>query len=419
MSQTTNALGQLETIAATLRGGGTPPRLTVREFLRWFGAQRRGYWIVKDIRRVLQQAELRTSPDFESTWIDGQISFVPADLPPKPRDGETGIASMVSGTANTVPPPPATAEIHEASPSESPSTAEDSESPAVGDSGSMTETVPVASAPETESSRSAAAEASSLRPAEPPIVRVVAGDPTHRISKLEAANHPPVSVGPDSTLGEAVTIMLTNDFSQVPVMPSERDVKGIVTWQSIGSRLALGRDASTARDVMDAAAEIRSDSSIFAAIPDLVEHGYVLVRGPDGRIVGIVTSSDLSLQFRQLAEPFLLLSEIENRIRNIIASHFNPAELAGVRDPDDDERKIESVDDLTFGEYIRLLEEPDRWGRIAMRVDRKYFIESLDNIRRIRNDVMHFDPDGIPPEDTVALRDFARFLQKLETIGVT
>ncbi len=53
-------------------------------------------------------------------------------------------------------------------------------------------------------------------------------DPTYRISKLEAANRPPVFVSPDATLSEAVTLMMENDFSQLPVMTSDREVKGAI-----------------------------------------------------------------------------------------------------------------------------------------------------------------------------------------------
>jgi len=42
-----------------------------------------------------------------------------------------------------------------------------------------------------------------------------------------------------------------------------------------------------------------------------VTHEYVLIRAADRRICGIVTTSDLGLQFLQLGEPFLLLGEIE------------------------------------------------------------------------------------------------------------
>jgi hypothetical protein len=55
-------------------------------------------------------------------------------------------------------------------------------------------------------------------------------DPTYRISKLAAANKQPTTVSPDATLQHAATVMLANDFSQLPVMTNERDVKGNVNW---------------------------------------------------------------------------------------------------------------------------------------------------------------------------------------------
>jgi predicted transcriptional regulator len=418
MSEITDPHEQLNGIAATLRAGGVPPPITVRAFLKWFNAQRRGAWIVRDIRRNLKRVGLTTAPDFESAWIDGPVSFELADVRTKPRETPDRALSADGSNNSTAATSPAHSET-ESGETFSPGAAE-----AVGRFGNSGREASeqVATAPAFTTPVPAGGSGAITSPSLGTDLKETSGssgDPTHRISKLEAANRRPVSVSPDSTLIEAVTLMLANNFSQVPVMIGDRIVKGVVTWHSIGSRLALGCTGSTAREVMDDAVEIRSDASIFAAIPDLVEHGYVLVRGPDERIVGIVTSSDLSQQFRQLAEPFLLLSEIENRIRNIIGPHFGVEELAAIRDPDDDERRIESVDKMSFGEYIRLLEEPSRWTRVDLRVDRKNFIKSLDNIRKIRNDVMHFDTDELPKDDTLALRDFARFLQRLETIGVT
>jgi len=46
-------------------------------------------------------------------------------------------------------------------------------------------------------------------------------------------------------------------------------------------------------------------------------------------------------------------------------------------------------------------------------------MEKFENVRRIRNDVMHFDPDGIPEKDLQAIREFARFLQRVQIINVT
>jgi hypothetical protein len=77
---------------------------------------------------------------------------------------------------------------------------------------------------------------------------------------------------------------------------------------------------------------------------------------------------------------------------------------------------VEAISDLSFGEYLRLLEKDDRWAKLGLSLDRKTFCNNLDEVRKIRNDVMHFDPDGVPTSDLEKLRDFARFLQRLQTI---
>ncbi len=129
--------------------------------------------------------------------------------------------------------------------------------------------------------------------------------------------------------------------------------------------------------------EIRSDFSIFDAIPIIVAHDYVLVRGDANKIAGIITSSDLSMQFMALTEPFLLLSEIENLVRNMIADKFTIPEMTTACDPGSSNRDINSVADLTFGEYIRLLQSESRWAKIGLVVDRGIFCRNLDKIGRL------------------------------------
>ena len=48
--------------------------------------------------------------------------------------------------------------------------------------------------------------------------------------------------------------------------------------------------------------------------------------------------------------------------------------------------------DLTLGGYIRLLEDRANWERLGFDHHRKTFIRCcLESVRRIRNEVMHFD----------------------------
>ena len=76
------------------------------------------------------------------------------------------------------------------------------------------------------------------------------------------------------------------------------------------------------------------------------------------------------------------------------------------------------VDDLTLGEYIRLLQSNDRWARLSLRLDRAQFIKWLEQVRDVRNDVMHFDPDPVSAERLQLLREVVRMMQTLLRVGV-
>jgi hypothetical protein len=66
---------RLEHIAASLKSGQKVEPITVRELLRWFGAERRGDEINNMIRRALRENNLRTDPDFAEQFIEGAIEF--------------------------------------------------------------------------------------------------------------------------------------------------------------------------------------------------------------------------------------------------------------------------------------------------------------------------------------------------------
>lgn len=338
---------RLKEISEQITKGQQPEPIAVRELLRWFGSERRGSFVVDWIRGALSNANLATVPDFEGTYLDGQIRFVRTSKAHSPEPSKA--APVTNGLV--------------------------------------------------------------IAPG-----KTTAVDPTYRIGKLRSANTPPISVKPQQKVAEAVTIMLANDFSQLPVMDGEREVKGIISWTSIGSRFALGVQFAEVRECMDRSHEISADKSFFEAINDIVANQYVLIRDSSNKIAGIVTTSDLSLQFRQLAEPFLLLGEVENHVRRMIErGKFTAGELQECCDPET-KRTVSGPHNLSIGEYIRLLENPKRWSQLRLEIDRRIFIDGLERVRHIRNEVMHFDPDGISDEDLGALRKFAAFLQRLQSV---
>ena len=50
-------------------------RLTVRQFLAWFGFYRRSRYNLSWMRACLEDNQLLTEPDVEGTWIDDQIQI--------------------------------------------------------------------------------------------------------------------------------------------------------------------------------------------------------------------------------------------------------------------------------------------------------------------------------------------------------
>ena len=348
----TNGLSQLRKVAESLQKGESSPTVTVRQLLEWFRQQRRGWRVVAKVKRALRRAGLATEPDFATAYIDGHLTF-----------------SLLRDQAAVSQPgsdhdPRDSSEVD----------------------GNM--------------ANSQASE-------------VVIEDPVLRVRMLPAANREPVTVNRDDPVDKAVSLMAMHDYSQLPVTQDMRSVDGMISWRSVLLARTKGAEPTRVRECMEIHEEVRASDSLLTAFQKIVDHEAVLVRGDEQSIAGIVTATDLSIMFREQTEPFLLLSEIENQLRRLIDGHFSPEELKDAKDPADEEREVDSVADLTFGECTRLLEKPEHWQRLGVRLDQRTFVKQLIEVRGIRNDVMHFDPDGLSADELQRLKDVRRLLQRV------
>ncbi|MEU4567223.1 CBS domain-containing protein [Micromonospora sp. NPDC023956] len=233
-----------------------------------------------------------------------------------------------------------------------------------------------------------------------------------RVGSLKSANSGVVSISPQDGIPKAQSLMLRYGYSQLAVLSGERDLRGAVSWESIAHAQIRGTNA-TLPDVTVAAEVVREDDDLLAQIPRIVDAGFVFVQAKDRRIRGIVTTADLSEEFARTANPFFIIGEVERRLRSIIDTSFTSEELAAMVDPADTDRVVSEAAHLTFGEYQRLLENPARWARLQWQLDRQIFIETLDEVRKIRNDIMHFSPDPLDEESVTKLRNFAQWLRRL------
>ena len=333
---------------------GREPSRSVRELLRWFGARRRRAGVVERIEAELEGAGLSTDPHFTTTWIDAPVTF---------RKCEAAAPAL-----KAVP----------------------------------------AVEPEAAGEAVEGARASDL------------ADIRHLVRMLDAANREVISVNPQDPIERAVTLMLAYDFSQLAVMTGPHNLRGAISWKSIGSRLSQRNELNQVRDAMEQATVVSDADSLFEVTQIIIQCGYVFVRSSsDRRIKGIVTATDLSEQFQGLSEPFLLLERIENQIRRLIQDVFDVETLRAACDDNDPERKagVTRASQLTFGEYQRIFEREENWSQLGFVACRKTFCKELDEVRKLRNEIMHFHPDVIEDGDFEQLRRFSRLLDQLDQLA--
>ncbi|MGW2998681.1 hypothetical protein [Streptomyces sp. NPDC001155] len=218
------------------------------------------------------------------------------------------------------------------------------------------------------------------------------------------------SLSRDESLATAGSMMLASNLDQLPVTAG-RALEGAVSWQSI-ARAQFVNPHATLRDAIVPAKEVQAEDDLLSVIPQIVESGFVFVRDRRNVLTGVVTTADLSRTFDTLTRPFLLIAEIERRLRKIIDrkiadGSFTQEELRAAvqgegRDP------AVSAADLTISEYQSLLGSREMWERLGWQADRKIFVKALDEVRQIRNDIMHFDPDPLDTSPLVGFLDWLR-----------
>jgi hypothetical protein len=224
-----------------------------------------------------------------------------------------------------------------------------------------------------------------------------------------------LSVKPDATIQEVVTLMLLNDYSQLAVMATQYKLDGAVSWRS----LAIGRhknETAKLQDVTEAAIEVTFSDDLIKVLPQLKDNDFVIVRGPKNQISGIVTGTDVVTKYGDLASPFLLIGQIDQQLRAVLYSKIDFEAIVRLCDPNGD-RKLTGYGELTMGDYLRVLQNPECWAKLDWPLDRVAFVDRLDYVTEIRNNVMHFNPDPVPPDAVAKLQNFLDLIKSYHILG--
>jgi superfamily II DNA or RNA helicase len=229
------------------------------------------------------------------------------------------------------------------------------------------------------------------------------------IGNLPAANRVVESVSPNASFEQAITKMLIFDYSQLAVMSGERNLHGAVTWRSIAKVRHQNPDAQFSSAIVRAA-EVSFEEDLVDVLPRLATDEFVFVRGPKGNISGIVTASDVVQTYGEMTSPFFTIGEIDQTLRWILETYIDLEMVLSLCDSNS-RRGMESFSNLTMGDYQRVLENPEAWGKLEWPLDRRVFSERLKEICAIRNNIMHFNGDPLPSDVLSMLRNFLSLLR--------
>ena len=231
------------------------------------------------------------------------------------------------------------------------------------------------------------------------------------------------------TLRKAMSTMTTHGYSQLIVVKKlvndsimKSYVSGCVSWDSIG-RTLLEKDVN-----LDALVEnfiepiddsskfllVKTDEKITDVAKKLMDREYVVAYDGNEIIQGFITAYDIAKLYLDMVMPYTDVQKIEVSLREIL-KRLPIEEVREASKTDGHNRPFNKIEEMEFSEYETVFS--NRWDALGLRDDKKEFLATLRTVREIRNKIMHFNAEKIPPKELELLAAFGKKLERLAKNG--
>lgn len=220
---------------------------------------------------------------------------------------------------------------------------------------------------------------------------------------------PPTTFSVDTALNTAVTSMVTGSVAHFPVVDGQGALKGALTWKSYAQMMAANNPRTLLNAVDRNPPTIQDTADLLDAVSVIADHGYVVVRGPQGSVRGVLTLADLAIRYRDMLAPFQKIGEIERTLRRCTTARLSVTDF---QDTFGD--GVNSAEKLTFGQYRPLLQEPARWAKFGLEIDKSWFCDLLMAVKETRNELAHFKGDKLAPHQLDEINDLLGLLRSLD-----
>jgi Domain of unknown function (DUF4268) len=256
----------------------------------------------------------------------------------------------------------------------------------------------------------------------------------------------------------AIGLMYQHRFGQLPVLAENGEfLNKVVTFESVLQAVQSFRTLTENLQVRDVARSVRSypaDADLLATLEDIHRDDFALIAN-DSKLLGIVTTADLALFFREYAQDLMEIEGIESRIKDAILTLYIddgdgltcaiakasdrraqlrrkvPAaigvylERMGIQRPErereadalsDAERVLglaesnKKFEDLTFDELTSVLLLHPNAPKLSQAKDGSELRGLLERVRDVRNTLAHFRRE-LSPEERRIVQFAAKWLE--------
>lgn len=227
----------------------------------------------------------------------------------------------------------------------------------------------------------------------------------HRVQGLIPVEQELMAIPPEMRVSEALKLMQEEHYSQLPVVAGDA-VLGVFSYRSFSTKaIAKQRSAKdplgdrSVEDFLEEFEYVHSSDDWNRVLKYLNQDDAFFVGHRDG-IDGMVTTTDLLEYFRAIANPFILIAEIEQSLRLIIQTCIDEEKLpeaveSSLKTAYKGRKVPTDLSAMTFDNFVQIISNNDNWPYFEQmfghqQETRKRTEARLRQVGAWRNDVFHF-----------------------------
>lgn len=237
-----------------------------------------------------------------------------------------------------------------------------------------------------------------------------------QVSQFMTSTARPICVHKTDSLERAETLLLMNNYSQLPVVTGRNKIEGYISWQTIHSALLHGTKGTSVEDFYSTDYHtFPISSTILDILQEIERNEFVMLYDEKDCICAILTASDFTKQYMQLVQPFILLYEFEKSLRCLLSGVLLEEDIKTILQPENCPNTNHiHIEDLTLGQYCLWIEQDNNFDKLQLpNTNREAFLHQIGVIREIRNKVMHFRTIGLCSSEMNILRNTVRYMRAI------